>query len=253
MIGTMIISYPSHHTWTKTLTTDAFAGFGKNHLARLKTTLRKIDTSSVSYSIEPLTPENLEWFIPLYTATVMTKNNPKVNDIFGSTLGKAGSHPYYILIIKENSVMIGATIYATRKTSLSFAYRIYPNKWTQNNLPAGPSLYAEYLLGAWAIENGYLKISHGKDRNPYGINANIGLALFKLSVGCAVELPTGEYEILSLDTDDITTDILVFEQPKDTERKITQAYLYVQKETLAKYESIKKYDHTITTSILARD
>lgn len=253
MMWVMIITYPSAHTWAKSLTADAFAGFGKNHLARLKTTLRKIDASTVTYTIEPLTTAHLEWFVPLYTATIAGKNNPKVNDIFASTLGKDSPHPYYILTINESAVPIGATIFAARKSSLSFAYRIYPNEWMQNNLPAGPSLYAEYLLNAWAIEHGYTKISHGKDRNPYGINASIGLALFKLSVGCSVELPSGEYEVNTLDTDTLTTDVLVFALPPAGTKKITHAYLCVQTATLPKYDSIKKYDHTITTEVVLRD
>ncbi len=239
--------------WAKKLTDDAFAGFGKNHLSRIKTTLRKIESSTVTYSIELLTSTHLEWFTPLYNATIQVKNNPKVNDIFATTLGKEAEYPYYILILKENNISVGATIFAARTKSLTFAYRIYPNEWQHNSLPAGPSLYTEYLMNVWAIENGYSKISHGKDRNPYGINASIGLALFKLSVGCSIELPTGSYETDTFDTDKVTTDTLIFEQPKEASKCITQAFLCVHKDTLFKYESIKKYDHTVVTTIVLRD
>jgi hypothetical protein len=235
------------------VTTDPLFGFGKNHTVRIKNSLKKIAESSITYSFEPLTREVLDWFIPLYTATITEKNNPKVNDIFESTIGKVSKFNYLALILKEEGVPIGATLFSERNSILSFAYRIYPLNWQKNNLPAGPSLYAEYLMNEYASQNGFSKISHGKDRNPYGYNAGIGLALFKLSVGCAVDLPKDSFDILSLDTSTLTEDILVFAYPENGSTHISEAYLCVTKDTLEKYDSIVKYDHLIHTNVILRD
>jgi hypothetical protein len=249
----MIIQYPSVHKWTKTVTSDPLFGFGKNHTVRINNSLKKISDSSVTHSFEPLTSDILEWFIPLYTATITEKNNPKLNDILKSTLGKVSKFSYFALILREEEVPIGATIFSERNSILSFAYRIYPLDWQKNNLPAGPSLYAEYLMNAYASQNGFSKISHGKDRNPYGYNAGIGLALFKLSVGCAIDLPKDTFEILSLDSTTVTQDILVFAYPENGSTHITEAYLCVSKDTLSKYDSILKYEHLIHTNVILRD
>ena len=247
----MKINYPSHHKWNKPLADDPFYSFGKSNTARLKSTLNKIDNLDIKHEIAPLTEETLSWFTPLYNKTISNKNNPKVFDIYATTLGKNSKFPYFSLSLYENGSPIGATIFSERKNILSIAYRIYPNKWNDHKLQASPSIYTEYLLTKYGIEKGFTKLSHGRDRNPYGPNAHIGLAIYKLSVGCSVFTPSVSYEINTMELDDITTDTLVFEQPKEGER-ITKGYLCVSKDTKDKYEQVTKYPEQIEIETIVR-
>lgn len=249
----MHILYPSEHNWIEPILKDPASGLGKNNQARLRSSLLKIHETSITYSVEPLTQEILAWFTPLYTEQIGQKSNPKIHDLYASTIGKETTYTYYALILKEAGVPIGATIFSKRTHVLSVAYRIYPRSWTQNTIQASPSLYTEYVINRYAFECGYKKLSHGKDRNPYGINANIGLALFKLSVGCLAYLPKAGFEIKELNLDDVTEDILVFENPTEGERRITKGYLCVNKHSLQTYETVTKYPKQILIEVVLRD
>ena len=249
----MKIQYPSEHKWLEPVWEDPMAGLGKNNRARLRSTLKLIAESTITHSFEPLTPEILTWFTPMYASQIGGKNNPKLHDIYATTIGKDSPHPYYALILRESGEPIGATIFSQRTNILSIAYRIYPPNWNLHTLQSSPSLYTEFLINRHAFELGYKKISHGKDRNPYGINANIGLALFKLSVGCFIYLPSTKFEIKELDLDAVEEDLLVFalnENP--TEKRITQGYLCVNQLSLVKYENVTKYPNQIKIDVVLR-
>lgn len=225
---------------------------GKNNRARLRSTLNKIEETSISYAVTSLTAEIIDWFTPLYQATIGQKQNGKVFDIYGSTLGKQSSVPYFALILYEGDTAIGATIFSERKTILSIAYRIYPHRWQHHKLQANPSLYTEYVIRQHACGQGYHQLTHGKDRNPYGPNSNIGLALFKLSVGCHVFLPSTAHEVHTGTLEDFTEDILVFLQPKEGDTRITKGILYASTEGLEKYDSITKYPDSVNIQTIPR-
>ncbi len=249
----MTISYASEHKWIEPILDDPMDGLGKNNRARLRSTLKNINESGITYSVELLTPEILDWFTPLYESQINEKNNPKIHDIASKTINKKTTYKYFALILKENEELIGATIFSERKKILSIAYRIYLSNWKHHSFQASPSLYTEYLINRYAYERGYHQLSHGKDRNPYGQNASIGLALFKLSVGCSVFLPSTNYETQTIDLDSVTEDILIFEHPAGSELRITKGYLCVSKESLAKYENVTKYPNQIKIEIVLRD
>ncbi len=249
----MIISYATEHKWVEPILDDPMDGLGKNNRARLRSTLKNIYESGVTHSIELLTPEILAWFVPLYQAQISEKNNPKIHDIASNTIDKKTTYQYFALILKENGEPIGATIFSERKKILSIAYRIYSSNWKYHSFQASPSLYTEYLINRYAYRRGYRQLSHGKDRNPYGQNASIGLALFKLSVGCSVFLPSADYETKTIDLDSVTEDLLIFEHPQDTEKRITKGYLCVSNESLARYENVTKYPAQIKIEVIIRD
>ncbi len=250
----MLIKYPSEHKWIEPITSEAIGGLGKNNRARLRSTLKQIPESNITHSFELLTPEILSWFTPLYETQISEKGNPNIHKIYDNTLGKNSSYRYFALILKEKGNPIGATIFSERKKILSIAYRIYTNNWKHHSLQASPSLYTEYLINRYAHDKGYSQLSHGKDRNPYGANANIGLALFKLSVGCRIYLPSTAYEVKNLDLAKVEEDILVFEMPLSADdNRITKGYLCVQEETLAKYENVTKYPDQIEIKIITRN
>lgn len=249
----MEITYPSAHKWVEQLTNDPLEHLGKNNRARLRSTLNKMDDTNIRYEVAPLTREIIDWFTPLYQDTIGQKQNGKVFDIYGSTLGKQSSVPYFALLLYEDDEPVGATIFSERKTILSIAYRIYPHKWSSHKLQANPSLYTEYVIRQHACEQGYHQLTHGKDRNPYGVNSNIGLALFKLSVGCNIFLPTAHYEVHTGDLFDFTEDVLVFLQPTtdDTDR-ITRGILYASEAGLKKYKSLTTYSESVAIEAVLR-
>ena len=251
MISDMLITYPSEHKWTEVVSEEPDSGLGKNNRTRLRSTMSKIGETTIKHSIQPLTSEILDWFIPLYTEKISTKDNPKIFDIYGTTLGKGSEVPYFALVLEEAGVPIGATIFSERKNVLSIAYRIYPNDWTSCKLQSNPSLYSEYHLNAYAWKRGYKKISHGKDRNPYGLNSHLGLAVFKLSVGCSAYLPTTPYEIKELNLEDIDTDIFVLKYPESGER-IAHAVLYISQENAEKYTQLAKYPERLMVETIFR-
>lgn len=248
----MELYYASEHKWMKVINEDPLSELGKNNKARLRSTINALEKTDIEYTVEPLTHDILNWFVPLYEKQIAGKNNPKIHNIAAKTLNKISSYPYYILILKENGIAIGGTIFSKRKRILSIAYRIYPHNWNKNNLQASPSLFTEYAINSYGFSEGYNLLSHGKDRNPYGKNASIGLALFKLSVGCNAFLPTN-FEAVKLELSTVTEDLLVFEMPKNGEKRITKGYLCVTKESLPKYENVTKYPERILIEILKRD
>ncbi len=247
----MEIHYPSEHKWLEVISDNPLGELGKNNRARLRSTLNVIDTTTIEYSILPLTQEILDWFIPLYEQQISEKNNPKVHDIAAKTIYKVSKYKYFILVLRENGMPIGGTIFSKRKNLISIAYRIYPANWSTHNLQASPSLFTEYAMNMYGHTEGFTLLSHGKDRNPYGRNASIGLALFKLSVGCNVYLPS-DYEVNTLDLATVEEDILVFEMPKNGETRITKGYLCVTDDSLLKYENVTKYPERISIEIIKR-
>jgi len=247
----MKIQYLKEHAWYKQVASDPLTLMGKSNQAQLRSTLRHEHLSSISYSIEPLTMEIIEWFTPLYTAEILRRNNPKVSDIYATTLGKESPHPYFALLLYENNERIGATIFSVRAHTLSIAYRMYPHKWNKVTLQANPSLYTEYIINMHAKEIGLLKLSHGRDRNPYGINSHIGLASFKLSIGCSALIPASSGEVLTFDTEEAYCDTFILEYPH-AGRSITKAYLICAEETLDKYNQVSKYPHLLSVQTIIR-
>lgn len=247
----MEVRYATHHKWTRPLTLDGMGLLGKSNTHRLRSTLIQIENSTVTYEFSPLTNETLEWFEPLYVKTISAKENPKLFDIKTTTIGKESKYPYYSLTIFESGKPIGATIFSERNTILSIAYRIYPNEWNENGLQAKPSLYAEYLINQYGFNGNFKILSHGRDRNPYGVNSNIGLAIFKLSIGCSAQLTTTEQTCNILNLDEVDQDILVLKYPTDR-RRITNGILYVLEENLSKYLQVTKYPEQLTVEIVNR-
>lgn len=247
----MIIKYPYKHSWCRTLSKDPFAGLSKSVVIKLKATLSKIDTSTVTHEIKPLTKETIDWFVPLYTEAIENKANARVFDIYSTTIGKGSKFSYFSLTLIEDNTPIGALIFSERNEKISIAYKFYPHDWKVNTLKASPSFYAEYLLIQHAINNGFSKLSHGKDRNPYGLNSAIGLAVFKLSVGCSPHIPKNDFVENEIDLACIDTDILVLTSPLSG-TQITEAILYTSPESVEKYTQVTKYPEQLKVTVIER-
>ncbi len=171
--------------------------------------------------------------------------------VYATVYKKDTPYSYYALILKEDGIPIGATIFSERKHTLSIAYRIYPNSWTMGSMQANPSLYTEYLINMYAAERGFTMISHGRDRNPYGPNSYVGLAGFKLSIGCAAYIPLKSIPVEEFDTDNAQCDTFIFEYPQEG-RRITKGYLICSEEMCERYMQNTKYPHLIEVETIFR-
>lgn len=247
----MKIPYTDHISWRKTITEDAMADISKSNQKRLRSTVASLP-DSIKHQILPISDELINWFVPLYTSTIESKNNPKVINVAEEIQKKQDAVEYFILLLIENGERIGATIFSKRKTFLSIAYRIYPPNWSVTNTPASPTLYSEYLICQHAYEEGYKKLSHGRDRNPYGKNASIGLAIFKLSSGCKPYVGTKEPDVKVLDTDDLTEDIFIVSHD-ETKEFLNSGFLICSRDTEDKYIQVTKYPEQIKVETIYRD
>jgi hypothetical protein len=228
------------------------ANFSGRVAKKILSTLPLLPTLGISYRIEPLTEAYLAKFLPLYEANIGGKQNALMQDVRGKTLNNtASTFPYFSISLFENEVFMGGAIFSLRTDRISYAYRTYINEWTKAKLQAGPALIGEYAVASFACEKDLAFVSHGKDRNPYGLNASIGLAAFKISVGCRPSIG-GEYEIKTLDTNTLTEDCLILELPKEG-TSITKAYLVTLRENEQKHLRVTKYPDSLQVEVLYRD
>lgn len=252
----MNIAYPPFVRWMKPVPADILDSYGKKNQKRLSATLDKIGETDISHEIRPLDEDFLVWFEPLYRQNIGSKKNAAVHNLRSMTLENTESlSDYWCLTLKQGDTHIGGTIIGVREDRIMIAYRTYQPKWNDNvSLQANPSLYTEYVATAWAQELGKEWVSHGKDRNPYGLNANIGLALFKLSVGCRASVveDNPDYEPQQIECESISENALILEYPKEGEI-IEHAILWIAREEEAKYAQLFSYSHLLDITVHYRD
>lgn len=244
-----LIEYPKHIIWKKPLPAGtALDNFSKKHAKRIKFVIDKEVELSITHTLEPITDEFLKWFKEYYLTTIQGKTNP---NIAGIDLMLA---PYnipvqcYGLKIMDHDQIVGGAIYIHKKHHITTALKVFNANWHSTNLPASPSLYSEYLLYTHAIKFGYGLISHGKDSNPYGLNSDIGLCAYKLSLGYTPSI--GKNTVTGvLDSSKISNDCLVLEYPP-TGRIVTTGRLFCSEESLAKYSMVTNYKDILTIAII---
>jgi hypothetical protein len=244
----MVIQHADKYRWMKRIHPDIFPDFGKNATAKLKQLIRQAPELGISHEIVPLTMEHFTWFVPLYNASIATKQNPNPHNIVEATLLKpTHSYTYYILILREHGTPIGGTIFSVREDYVSFAFRTYPTNWLSAQVRCSPALYAEYLVTEHTLAQGFTELIHGKDKHPYGMNSAIGVALFKLSVGCRPE-PQIDFTAIETDTDTLTTDTLLFSLPAPTE-PVRECYLVCSEANRDRYNQLLAYEDLVITWI----
>ncbi len=247
----MQITYPSHHQWLKDISAGFEIDFSGSVAQKIHSSLPHLADFGVDYQIEPLGEAFLKDFMPMYESEIGAKQNALLHDVPGKTLyNKESRFPYFCLSLKENGFFIGGAIFSIRPDRVAFAYRAFNNAWIEAKLRAGPALIGEYAVAQYASKIGSTFLSHGKDRNPYGLNASIGLATFKLSVGCRPSV-RGEYEIFTLDTDTLKEDCLILEMPTKGP-SITKAYLVTLPENETKYTRATKYPNLLKVEVIYR-
>jgi hypothetical protein len=247
----MQITYPSHHRWLMDITSGLATSFEGRVGKKILSTLPLLSEANIHYHIEPLTENFFVKFLPLYTSQIQSKSNALIHDIVEKTLHNTKSaFPYYSLSITEGGTFIGGAIFSVRKDRVSYAYRTFIKEWQQAKLKAGPALIGEYAVAEFSCKRGLSYISHGKDRNPYGLNANIGLATFKLSVGCRPSI-SSEFEIKTLCTAALTEDCFILAMPEEG-TIINKAYLVTLPQNEEHYLRATKYPDQLTVEVVYR-
>jgi hypothetical protein len=247
----MQISYPSHHRWLMDISSGLEASFKGRVGKKILTTLPLLPQARIHYHIEPLNEAFFTKFLPLYSSQIQTKPNALIHDIIEKTLNNSTStFPYYCLSITEGDTFMGGAIFSVRKDRISYAYRTFIKEWQHAKLKAGPALIGEYAVAEFSCSKGLTFISHGKDRNPYGLNANIGLATFKLSVGCYPSV-SGDFEVKTLRTGELTEDCFILAMP-ETGKTIDKAYLVTLPGNEEHYLRATKYPEQLAVEVIYR-
>jgi hypothetical protein len=245
----MRISCPSHHVWYKFIAEDPLLQFGKNNRRKLRAALAQLSSCGISVTEEPV-EEMLSWFLPLYKERVAEKDHPLSIDITQAVVQNR-IFPFHALCLYENGMPLGAMLYTIRNNKISIAYRTFAHTWHNAKLPASPSLLMEYMICTQAQAYGKRALTHGKDRNPYGIYSDIGLCAFKLSSGCKARLPKN-YSIQTIETDEVTQDVLVLGLPQKGKR-ITRAYLLAKQDSLDRYAQLCAYPELLFVEVVLRN
>ena len=237
--------FSNKHRWVKQIHPDILPDFGRSGSQKISQLLNKLEDTDISYCFSPLDESFFAWFTPQYENQVGSKKNFGGHNVIAKTLYKENNlFPHFSLTVLETGKPIGGVIFTMRKNRLSIAFRVFKHTWDKNKkFRCTPSLFAEYLLARHALENNLPNLAHGVDKNPYGINAAIGLAIFKLSTGCHPEICINP-EIKEFDITEYITDTLVFECEEGS-KIIKNATLITTSANLPKYEQLLKYDHVL--------
>ncbi len=248
----MQVTFPSHHRWQRSVSSDPLEHFSPRTRGKIRTAVLKLPNAHITHEIKPLEQDFFELFLPMHVAHLGRKDNVIAHDVVTNTLGNTiNKFPYYSLSLFEQREFIGGIIFSIRTDRISFAYRVFLPTWKQAPLKISPAYIGEYLIALYAHKHNLPFISHGQDRNPYGLNADIGLATFKLSAGCSA-FSVSKAAVTTIETDDITQDCLILEQPTDG-KAIKKAYLVTNRETEQKYLQVTKYPNQLLVEVLYRD
>lgn len=244
----MILTIPDKVSWRKDITSDSLSHYNKNIAKRILKTYTNSNRDGISFVIEPITRELLDWFVPVYTERIAQKNSPLVIDLYAKTLEKARKS-FSMLIISENNTRVGGVIFSETDTDVNIAYKIFDDSWITSKLPASPSLYADYLLTKHGYQTNKKVISHGKDRNGYGKTSSIGLATFKISLGYKPYVPK-KFILEEINTLDIRCDSLYFiTQTGSTE---LTGKLFTTAETKEQWARLDSYQEIVSIDWIIR-
>jgi hypothetical protein len=178
-------------------------------------------------------------FLPIYTKNILSKQNPRIYDIKKS-LNK--DKKYLHLCIYQNDIYVGGCILGVgmEKSAISFCFKSMPSEKKGINLNL--TLLSEYFVFQKTLELKIKSIFHGADRNLYGENNNIGLSIYKLSVGHhpVISLNKGNEIIKYTWKQDKNVFGFVCDHNSEKGTKLTSAVLFLN-ENLDEIEMKNKY------------
>lgn len=177
--------YPTTITWKMDFSNikSGFDPFGVKTRKKLKSAMNKFELSNYSIILEEVDDSYIDKFNPIYKSNIETKSNPKTADLKDRIIiNPPHNFPYYAFSLYCKDKYEGGIIFSNREDHLVIGYKVFP-KSLDIKLPINVSFVAEYYLNEYAINNNMKYIRRGSDRNPYGLNSAIGLAMFKIQAG----------------------------------------------------------------------
>ncbi len=182
MSKTIVCTYPEKVAWRIELhdKSDAYQAFGKKTASKIKSAIGRLESTRYRFQIEPVTPEYIDRFLPLYQAHIATKEHPEFFDIKSALLPLITE--YHALSLYQDQQYLGGLIFHSYSDHLASAYKVFP-RTLSIDLPINITFVAEYYFYEHAIQNHFNYISHGSGKNCWGVHAAIGLAMFKLQAG----------------------------------------------------------------------
>jgi hypothetical protein len=245
----MVITHANQHLWMKNISFNALTNYGTSDQKRITKALLLLEENEITYEFSSANDLFFEWFTPLYTHSLQAKNSDRIHDIYSNTLGKSDSVlQHKTLTLYQSNKPIGGCIFSCWKDRYSISYRMFNPTWNTPSKIASPALLGEYLLDVFAYEHDKNILIHGQDRNPYGVFSAIGVANFKLAVGCNPKLPT-TYEINVTETETVNQDTLIFHLP-DSGRTISEATLILHNNDVSKYSQLFSYEDRLKINII---
>lgn len=178
-------TFPSHILWKIELEniTNAYDVFSKKTAKRIRAALRIMEESNFHLEVEEVDEKYIEVFEPLYVSHLGKKKNPKIADLKERILEhQEHNFPYKGVSLYRGDEFLGGLIFSFRSESLNAAFKVFPTSISLH-IPINVSFLAEYYFYNYALEFKKEAVFHGRDRNAFGLNAAIGLALYKLQAG----------------------------------------------------------------------
>ncbi|MBT6253837.1 hypothetical protein HOI83_01230 [Candidatus Uhrbacteria bacterium] len=215
--------------------------FSSKRVTRVRKSLENLKDSQYRFEQLELTDDLLDQFVVLYDAFMTKKEGGVVYPVKeGINANQEKGRKYHMLALWNGEVLEGGLIFSERKSAISVAYRVFPTS-LDIATTASPAQIAEYMVVDAALKMGKARVNHGRDRNAYGINADIGLASFKMRSGAIPHISKNGNEIVDL-PETLDSDILVCvgDEPGEICDELVLFTDLDEEEALKKYQ-ISKY------------
>lgn len=177
---------------------SAYDAFSDKRASRIRKSLEILEKSQFHFEFHELNESLLDRFVIIYNMFMSEKKGGIIYPIKDKISAKQqNGRKYHILALWENDLLIGGLVFSERKSSVSIAYRVLPVN-INLGMKSSPAQIAEYLITDFTLNQGKKTINHGRDRNAFGINADIGLASFKMRVGATPYISKNNNEMVEM-------------------------------------------------------
>lgn len=179
--------YPNYISWHLSLegVSDAFDCFSTKTRKKIRRGLRLLEEAGGAFTVMPIDDDAIDIFQAMHEGLLKRKqSNLHVRADETIMKGIREGKQIEMLSLWYQNKMIGAMVFHIKQDVVRTIYKVFPEKFDAISLPINLTFLAEYNLFQYAIKRGAKEIIHGRDRNLYGINSSIGLAMFKTQLGC---------------------------------------------------------------------
>lgn len=248
----MYATYPRYLAWRRTLdgVTDPDIFFSAKTVGRIHKAMAQLAQSRYRLVYDDVDATYLDAFTPVYEAHISGKKHGHVYTVKENVLaGIAKGSAYGAISLYEGEALVGGFVYSIHAKALSSAYRAFPHS-LPIKLAITISHLAEHMFFARAIALGKTHIRHGKDRNAYGLHSNIGLAEYKMRLGCKPYISKApDNELLGFPVDCTGEDALFFLGSEPGQRMTDAVLVSDLPKTLLreKYPVLMAENNTIVT------